>query len=80
MSFYVTDVFRGLSSDLPLTNVHKTSPGENWNRPVFRFITKDLTEVLTEAQTETVLIRAVAKHRRTHSLWEEEDPVRHEYE
>lgn len=53
---------------MPLTNAHKTVPRENGNGPVFHFVAKDLAEVLTEAQTETVLICAMAKHWRTHSL------------
>lgn len=43
-------------------------PGENRKRPVFGLITEDLAEVLSEAQTEAVLICAVAKHWRAHSL------------
>lgn len=46
-------------------------PGENGNRPVFPFITKDLAEVFTDAQTETVLVCAVTKHGGTHSLWQD---------
>lgn len=54
--------------ELPLTNAHDTLPGENGNRPVFHFVTKDLAEVLTGAQTEPVLVCAVAKHWRAHGL------------
>lgn len=46
-----------------------TLPGENGNRPVFAFITKDLAEVFTDAQTEAVLVCAVTKHGGTYSLW-----------
>lgn len=49
----------------------KNIPGENWNRPVFRLITEDLSEILTDAQTEAVLVCAVAKHWRANRLWED---------
>lgn len=55
-------------SDRCVRTIVKSLPGENRNRPVFGFVTKDLAEVLTEAQTEAVLICAVAKHWRTHGL------------
>lgn len=48
--------------------LHKALPGKNRNGPVFLFIPKDLAEVLTEAQAEAILIRAVAEHRRAHGL------------
>lgn len=47
------------------------SPGEDRDGPVLGLIPKDLAEVLTEAQTEAVLVGAVTKHRGAHGLWED---------
>lgn len=49
----------------------QSSPGEDRDRPVFGLIPKDLAEVLTEAQTEAVLVSAVTKHGGAHGLWED---------
>lgn len=47
------------------------SPREDRDRPVFGLIPKDLAEVLTEAQTEAILVGAVTKHGGAHGLWED---------
>lgn len=43
-------------------------PGEHGDGPIFALITKNLAEVLAEAQAETILICTMAKHRGAHSL------------
>lgn len=43
-------------------------PGKHRNGPIFALITKNLPEILGEAQTETILICTMAKHWGAHGL------------